>query len=174
MRRALLATSCLAVSVFAASAARAQSKGPGIVPTPRSAAGHPTHKFVKGADIAWQDAPPNLPRGAKIAVLEGDPSKIGSYVMRLKIPDGYKIAAHWHPKTENLTVIQGTFYLGTGDKLDPSKGTPLKAGDFSTMPGGMHHYAWSQGETIVQAHGMGPFQMNYVDPTDDPSKPAKK
>ncbi|HEY7528475.1 MAG TPA: cupin domain-containing protein, partial [Candidatus Deferrimicrobiaceae bacterium] len=91
----------------------------------------------------------------------------------LKIPDGYKIPAHWHPKAENLTVIQGVFYLGTGDRLDPSKGTPLKAGDFSMMPGGMHHFAWSRGETVVQAHGMGPFQMNYVDPKDDPSKGAK-
>src|SRR5262245_31875478 len=174
MRRALLATSFLAVSLLAASAAPAQSKGTAIVPTPRSAAGHPTHKVVKTADIAWQNAPPNLPPGAKVAVIEGDPSKIGPYVMRLKIPDGYKIPAHWHPKAENLTVIQGTFYIGTGDKLDPSKGTPMNAGDSPLMPGGMHPFAWSQGETIVQAHGMGPFQMNYVDPKDDPSKAAKK
>jgi anti-sigma factor ChrR (cupin superfamily) len=153
----------------------AQSNAPAILPTPRPhATGHAAHTVVTAGSIAWQDAPPNLPPGARVAVIQGDPTRVEPFVIRLKVPDGYKIPAHWHPKAENLTVLQGTFYLGTGDKLDESKGSPLEAGDFSMMPARMHHFAWCKGETIVQAHGMGPFQLIYVEPKDDPSKTAKK
>jgi hypothetical protein len=161
--------------LLAASTALAFQKAP---PAPSSSAAAPDHaaghKVVSEADIAWADAPPILPPGAKIAVLQGDPGKPGMYTMRLKIPDGYKVAAHWHPRAEQLTVLTGTFHLATGDKFDTAKGTAMKVGSFAVMPAKMHHYAWAEGETVVQASGMGPFQIFYVDPKDDPSKPAKK
>ncbi len=126
------------------------------------------------SDIQWGDAPSNLPAGAKFAVLMGDPGKTGSYVVRLKMPDGYKIAAHWHPLDENVTVISGTFNVGMGDKLDMSKGKACTAGAFGTAPARMHHFGWTTGETEVQVHGMGPFKLVYVDPADDPTKAAAK
>ena len=66
------------------------------------------------ADIKWQDAPASLPPGAKLAVLEGNPAKEGTFVMRLKLPDGYRVPPHTHPKPEIVTVISGIFRLGSG------------------------------------------------------------
>jgi hypothetical protein len=139
-----------------------------------SAAPKPVHVITNLADIKWGDAPPIFPPGAKIAVLQGDPSKGGVYTLRLKVGDGYKVAPHWHPTAENLTVISGTFNLGMGDKLDESKTTAMTAGAFATMPARMHHYAWCKGDTEVQVHGVGPFKLIYVNPADDPTRAAKK
>jgi quercetin dioxygenase-like cupin family protein len=111
--------------------------------------------------------------GAKIAVLAGDPSKKGPFTMRLQTPAGYKVPLHTHPTTENITVISGTFNIGTGDKFDEAAGKELGAGSYMVMPEGMKHYASTTAETIVQVHGMGPFVINYVNPTDDPRN-AKK
>src|ERR671910_895717 len=72
-------------------------------------------------ETKWQDGPPSLPKGAQIAILEGDPSKEGPFVFRVKVPDGYRIPTHTHPKTERVTVIQGTFHIGMGEKFDQHK-----------------------------------------------------
>lgn len=125
------------------------------------------------ADIKWQDGPPSLPPGAKFAVLEGDPSKEGPFVFRVKVPDGYKIPPHTHPKAERVTIISGTFNLGMGETFDAKKGQELPAGTYGTWPAGMTHYVWVKGETVVQFHGDGPWTINYVNPADDPRK-AKK
>lgn len=126
--------------------------------------------MINPADVKWGDGPPNLPKGAKIAVLYGDPGKEGPFTMRLKAPAGAKIAPHWHSKDEHLTVIAGTFYLGMGDKMDPKSAHALKAGGYHFLPGKAHHYAFSKSPTIVQVSGMGPFDLNYINPADDPSK----
>jgi uncharacterized protein DUF4437 len=136
---------------------------------------------MSAADVKWGDAPPVLPAGAKLAVLQGDPGKAGgTYTIRLQTPDGYKLMPHWHPQTENLTILSGEFHVGMGDKFDDTKGDAMPAGGFGSMPAHMHHYAWSKGATVVQVHGIGPFQLIYVNPADDPSgmqgkkKEAKK
>ncbi|HTK31801.1 MAG TPA: cupin domain-containing protein [Candidatus Saccharimonadaceae bacterium] len=125
-------------------------------------------------DIKWGPAPPVFQSGAQFAVLEGNPGAAGMYTVRLKMPDGYKIMPHWHPTTENVTVISGTFHLGTGAKFDDTKGTEMPTGTFGFIGPHMQHYAWATGETIVQVHGMGPFKLTYVNPADDPSKAAAK
>ena len=125
---------------------------------------------VNNAQIKWQAAPPVLPKGAEMAVLSGDPSKDGLYVVRLKMPAGYKIAAHNHPTTEMLTVISGNFHIGMGDKFDDKKGVQLTAGGYGEAPAKMNHYAWASSPTVVQVHGQGPFSITYVNPADDPSK----
>jgi hypothetical protein len=122
--------------------------------------------------LKWQDGPPSLPPGAKFAVLEGDPAKPGPFVFRVKVPDGYRIPPHTHPKPERVTVISGTFNLGMGDKFDATKGESLPAGTYGTWPAGMKHYVWVKGETVVQFHGDGPWVIEYVNPSDDPR--AKK
>jgi quercetin dioxygenase-like cupin family protein len=123
--------------------------------------------FAPG-DIKWADAPAILPRGAKVAVLEGNPSKAGPFVMRVRMPDGYRIAPHTHPKAERVTVLSGTFHLGMGGKFDPAKGRAMPAGSFGTWPAGMKHYVWVEGETVIQLHGTGPWSLTYVNPADDP------
>jgi quercetin dioxygenase-like cupin family protein len=118
--------------------------------------------------LKWGPAPDAFANGGQIAVIAGDPSKSGPYVLRFKMPNGYKIAPHFHPTTENVTVISGTFHVGSGDKFDPKSGTALKAGGFLLMPANMHHYAWTSGSTVIQVHGDGPFQITYINAADDP------
>jgi hypothetical protein len=128
------------------------------------------HVVVRADDIKWGPAPPSLPPGAQAAIIMGDPSKSGPYVLRAKFPDGYKVPPHWHPTDENVTVLHGTFMAGKGDKFGADASTALPAGSFVCMPKGMHHFAWAKGETIIQVHGMGPFEITYVNPSDDPRK----
>lgn len=132
--------------------------------------------YMNPDQIKWMDAPPGLPKGGKIAVLEGDPSKPGPYVMRLMAPANYKIAPHWHSKTENLTVISGTFYFAEGDKMEAAHAHAMKAGAYHHLPANTHHYAFSKSPAVIQIHGDGPFDITYVNAADDPSKaaPGKK
>jgi hypothetical protein len=132
-----------------------------------------THITFNESDITWMDAPPVLPKGAKMAVLQGDPSKEGEFTVRLSMPANYKISPHWHPTAENVTVLKGDFYLGTGDKFDENTATLLNTGGFASIPATHHHFAFTKGKTIVQVHAMGPFQITYINPADDPSKQTK-
>jgi len=121
--------------------------------------------------IKWGPPPPFVQPGAQLAVLEGDPmSNSGDYTVRLKMPDGYKIAPHWHPKRENVTVISGTLKVGMGDKWDDSKMMGFATGSFAYLDPEMHHYALASGATEIQIHGASPLAINYVNPADDPSK----
>ena len=118
--------------------------------------------------IEWKDGPASLPKGAKIAVLEGDPTKEGPFVFRVKVPDGYRIPVHTHPKTERVTVISGTFNIGMGEKFDAKATKAMPAGTYGHWATGMKHFVWIKGETVVQFHGMGPWSIQYVNPADDP------
>jgi hypothetical protein len=132
--------------------------------------GKPQNTFTP-SQIKWGPAPPFVASGARLAVVEGDPTaSSGDFTVRLKMPNGYKIAPHWHPKRENITVISGTFKAGMGDKFDESKMMAFPAGSFLYMDPEMHHYAMASGPVIVQVHGISPFQFNYVNAADDPSK----
>jgi quercetin dioxygenase-like cupin family protein len=123
---------------------------------------------VNASQLEWAPAPNFVQEGAQITVLSGDPSKDGLYVIRLKMPAGYKIPAHNHPTTEMVTVISGDFHLGMGDKLDEEKSMLLTVGGYAEAPARMNHYAWTSSPTIVQVHGQGPFAITYVNPADDP------
>jgi len=118
--------------------------------------------------IEWKDGPSSLPKGAKIAVLEGDPTKDGPFVFRVKVPDGYRIPVHTHPKAERVTVISGTFNIGMGEKFDAKATQAMPAGTYGHWATGMKHFVWIKGETVVQFHGMGPWSIQYVNPADDP------
>ena len=121
--------------------------------------------------IPWGPPPPFIAPGAQLAVIEGNPSaSSGDYTVRLKMPDGYRIAPHWHPLRENVTVVSGTFKVGMGDTFDKDKVASLPAGSFAFLDPDMHHYAMASGEVIVQVHGAAPLQFNYVNPEDDPRK----
>src|SRR3954469_18682308 len=130
-------------------------------------------RLYRSETIEWKAGPAALPAGVKMAVLEGDPTKEGPFVVRFQFPDGYHIAPHTHPKTERVTVISGTLCLATGEALDRNSAKKLPAGSFGYWPAGMKHAGWSEGETVIQLHGIGPWQIAYVNPTDDPRN-AKK
>ncbi|HKW52090.1 MAG TPA: cupin domain-containing protein [Stellaceae bacterium] len=129
---------------------------------------------VNADKIKWGPAPPVLPPGAQFAVISGDPSTPGQYVIRLKLPANYRVPAHNHPTTEYVTVISGKFHIGMGDKLDTKHGIELRQGGFGAAPAKMNHYAWTTSETVIQVHGEGPFVLTYVNPADDPSKKSSR
>ena len=126
--------------------------------------------FITAKDVKWGEAPPDLPKGAQIAVLMGNPMKAGPYTIRLKAPDGYKIPPHWHTQDETLTIIGGTLNLMMGDHM--TNPHTLDVGAFHFLPGKMHHGAQAKGETIVQVSGMGPFDIHYINPADNPNPKA--
>jgi len=133
------------------------------------------HSHAKNAftpdTIPWVPAPPVIRPGAQFAVLEGDPTATtGDFTVRLKMPDGFRISPHWHPNRENVTIISGTFKVGMGDEFETDKMAAFPAGSFAFLDPEMHHFAMACGETIVQVHGQSPFQFNYVNPADDPSR----
>jgi hypothetical protein len=130
---------------------------------PALAQGKKPDLLANPGDLKWLPAPPVLPAGAQIAVLSGDPTKSGPYVLRLKMPANYEIPAHHHPTVENVTVISGSFHAGMGNKLDEAHGVAFTPGGFVSMPANMNHYAWTTNETVVQVHGDGPFSFVYVD-----------
>lgn len=129
-----------------------------------------THTIVAADSITFGDPPPSLPPGAKLAVISGDPSKPEPYVMRVQVPAGYRVAPHWHPADENLTVLSGTVALGMGDAWDDSKLRNAASGALVVMPADMRHYFLARNAATFQVHGMGPFTVNYVNPSDDPSR----
>ena len=120
--------------------------------------------------IQWGPAPASLPPGAQAAVLDGDPGKAGLFVVRLKFPDGFRIPPHWHPTDEHVVVIAGTLMAGMGSKADDAAMQALTTGSYVKMPRKMNHYVRAKGDTIVQITAMGPFEVTYVDPQDDPRK----
>jgi catechol 2,3-dioxygenase-like lactoylglutathione lyase family enzyme len=132
-------------------------------------AAHETHEFTPDT-IPWGPGPPFLNPGAQLAVLEGNPAaSSGDFTVRVKMPDGFRIAPHFHPNRENVTVLQGTFKLGMGDHFDTKKMAAFTEGSFAFLDPNMHHYAMACGEVIVQVHGQSPLQFNYINPEDDPS-----
>jgi hypothetical protein len=162
MSTARSALACLVAGVVACAvfAAPAIAQGAGSA-----------HTFLTPTDIKWGDAPPTLPKGAKIAVLHGDPGKAGPFVLRMLVPaGGYKIGPHWHTQDEQLTVISGMLYIGLADRFNKRTARALPRGGFHFLPGKEHHYAFTTGRTIIQINGDGPFDINYIDPADDPQK----
>ena len=129
--------------------------------------------FVNTKDIKWGPAPPAIPKGAQVAVLQGDPFKSGPFVMRLKVPAGYQIPPHWHTQDESLTVISGSFYFGKGDKAETSNAPTITAGAFHYLSGKDHHYLVAKTPSVIQINGNGPFDVTYINSDDDPQK-AKK
>jgi quercetin dioxygenase-like cupin family protein len=121
-------------------------------------------------ELKWGPAPAVFPAGAQMAVLQGDPAGAGLFTVRLRMPDGYRIAPHTHPTDEHVTVIRGTFRVGMGTTFNGKGLMPLPAGGFVTAPANQPHFAVAQGETIVQVHAMGPFALTYVNPTDNPAR----
>ena len=143
-----------------------------LAPTPARAR-DPSHTdpimAVVPADLKWEDAK-SIPPGAKFAMIEGPSNEPVPYIVRVKFPADYQVPAHWHPATERVTVISGTFNFGTGEKLDKEKTKALSPGSTVIIQPKTNHFAWTSEETVIQLHGVGPQDINYVDPADDPRK----
>ncbi|HZQ62853.1 MAG TPA: cupin domain-containing protein [Casimicrobiaceae bacterium] len=127
---------------------------------------------VNSKDVKWAAAPPTLPPGAKVAVLHGNPSESGLYVMRLLIPAGYKIPLHLHSHDQRITVISGALFVG--DTWEPKYAREVKAGGFLIHPAKAVKYMFTKkAATVIEIHSEGPFDVAYQNPEDDPQKWAQ-
>jgi len=125
--------------------------------------------------IKWGPMPEGLPPGAQSAVLSGDPNSNGPFVIRVKAPAGYTVAPHRHSKDEDVTVIAGKVGIVMGDTLSKDPSQALPPGSFVHMPSGMAHFAWGEEDSIIQIDGIGPFDITYINPKDDPrGQPVSK
>jgi quercetin dioxygenase-like cupin family protein len=167
MNRKMIVVAACVLGLFRLAAAREKDKAPSA----KATAGKGEAVMLAATEVKWGPPPPVLPPGAQLGVLHGDPGKPGLFAIRFKMPDGYKIAPHWHTNDEELTILSGTFVLSMGDKLGENAHT-LTAGAYHFLPGKMHHAAQAKGETMLELHGMGPFDLHYLNPADDPSKTA--
>ncbi|HMK21255.1 MAG TPA: cupin domain-containing protein [Terriglobales bacterium] len=130
------------------------------------------HEIVNPANLQWTP----IISGWEIAVVSGNPDNVGEpFTIRFRGADGANVPPHWHPTDENITVLEGAFLVATGEKFDEHQLKPMNAGSFMNMPKEMRHFARAQGNTIVQAHGIGPFKVNWVNPSEVvPPAAAKK
>jgi quercetin dioxygenase-like cupin family protein len=161
------------VAGCAARAQKAESSAAGVkasgvaVAEPAAADAVPPHVMLAPGAMKWQPFPPGGP-GVSVAVLSGDPEKSGPFVLRIKSPAGARVPPHWHPTDENITVVSGNFAVGMGDAFDAKALKTVPAGSYLLLPRQMRHFAISKTPTVVQVHGIGPFQVNFVNPADDP------
>jgi hypothetical protein len=162
------------IAFAAAVVAYAQAPAKPITPAdhPPAAAARQAHPapMVNAADLKWGAAPPAFNPGAQMAVIDGDPTKPGPFVIRAKFPAGFKVMPHFHPTDESVTVISGTLAAAMGEKWDEAAMKTFTAGAFARMPAKSPHYVQAKEDTIVQVHGIGPFTLTYVNPNDDPRK----
>jgi quercetin dioxygenase-like cupin family protein len=112
--------------------------------------------IVQPDALKWAPAQ-GVPPGAQIAVLAGDPSKSGQFVVRFKFPAGYELATHSHPTDEFLTIISGKARMAFGEKADSAHAQPLPVSAFTILPAGAWHHLWADEETVVELHSRGPF-----------------
>lgn len=158
----------LIVASFLAIAASLDSSGRFSL-APQTAGAQSATASATPPALKWGAAPPVFEPGAQMAVLQGDPSKAGEeFTVRLRLPNGYRIAPHTHPTAENITVIEGTFLVGMGSTVDRGKMMALPRGAFVSAPAQHPHYAIARGATVVQVHAIGPFALTYVNPADAP------
>lgn len=126
------------------------------------------HSVVPAGEVEWGPGPASIPEGSEAAVLYGDPGAEELFALRLKLPDGYVIAPHTHPRPEIVTIISGTLHLGTGEEIDEETEQRLEQGSFFGFEPGMTHYVHAEGETVIQLNSTGPWAIEYVNEEDDP------
>ena len=124
---------------------------------PAFAAGTPA--IVQPEGLTWGPAP-NLPAGAQITVLYGDPSKTGPFAIRLKFPAGYEVPTHSHPTDELITVLSGKALMSFGENSDKAAAQTMGPGTFMSLPAGALHHLWVEDESVVELHSTGPFDTH--------------
>ena len=113
---------------------------------------------------AWKPAPPAMPKGARIAVLEGDIRERGLFTIRLELPKGAVIKPHTHPRPERVTILSGRVTVGFGETTaDASHRTTFTSGGFYVNPPNEPHYLLIEKKSVLQLTCEGPWEVNYVE-----------
>jgi quercetin dioxygenase-like cupin family protein len=125
-------------------------------------------RVIHSEDITWKPFAA-FPPAARLAILVGDPTKPGPYLIRVKLPAGTRMLPHSHPEDRIYTVISGIFYIGLGEEFDESKLNAHAPGSVLVLPGGQAHFHWAKsGEYVTQVSAIGPLGLAYIDPASDP------
>jgi uncharacterized RmlC-like cupin family protein len=125
-------------------------------------------RSVLPEEIDWQPFP-SFPPSARLAVVVGDTSRPGPYVVRVKVPGDVKLMPHIHHEDRVYTVMSGVFYIGRGEQFDEAKLAAYPPGAVVVLPGGTPHFHWAKsGEYVTQVTAIGPISLEYVNPEDDP------
>jgi len=128
--------------------------------------------LVRAKSIKWSAAPPGLPQGSKAALLQGNPNAAGRYVIRMQLPANYKIPFHSYANAMDVTVVSGTLYVANTQTFDKKKAFAIKPGDFYHLPAQASQFVFTKGETVLEIHGEGPYDLKYANAADDPLKGA--
>jgi len=143
--------------------------------SPRStvvALGSDPFRVIRSEDVEWRPFAA-FPAAARLAVLVGDPSQPGLYVIRVRLPDGTQMMPHQHPEARVYTVVSGVFYIGLGEKFEPAQLTAHGVGSVIVLPPGQPHFHWARsGEYVTQVTAVGPLGLSYVDAAHDPRRHA--
>ena len=123
---------------------------------------------IRSEDVAWKPFAA-FPTQARLAVLVGDPTRPGPYVIRVRLPDGTRMMPHRHLEDRIYTVISGVFYIGVGEVFDELGLTAHAPGSVVVLPAGTPHFHWARsGDYVTQVTAIGPLGLEYVDPMQDP------
>jgi len=117
---------------------------------------------IQVTDVIWKDGPPTLPKGTKVAVLEGDPKAPGIFTMRLRVPAGSVVEPHTHPRAERVTILSGEVRVGFGDQFNDSELKAFGPGGFYVNPPDSHHFVFFAKESVIQITGEGPWEIHYL------------
>jgi quercetin dioxygenase-like cupin family protein len=132
--------------------------------------GQSAFRSILPEQVEWRPFPA-FPPEARLAVLVGEPTKPGPYVIRVKMPAGGKLMPHRHPEDRIYTVMSGVFYIGLGEKFDPDNLNAYPPGSVVVLPGDTWHYHWAKsGEYVTQVTAIGPLGLDYLNPADDPRR----
>jgi predicted dinucleotide-binding enzyme/quercetin dioxygenase-like cupin family protein len=143
-------------------------KGRAAMPAATHQPDQAVFRSVLSEDVDWEPFP-GFPPAARLAVVVGNPSEPGPYVVRVKLPSGQKLMPHRHHEDRVYTVISGVFYIGLGDKFDETRLEAYPPGSVVVLPGDTPHFHWARsGEYVTQVTAIGPISLVYVDPHDDP------
>ena len=141
-----------------------------LVSLPLVMAGSAVQAKSSQSQLKWMDGPPSLPSGVKMAVVSGNPAKKGMFTIQLKMPADYAVPPHSHPTNEVVKVVSGKLHYGMSGKMNMADAKTLTVGHTVTMKAKMNHWVHAPAPATVQVSGMGPFQITYVDPKDNPEK----
>ena len=134
--------------------------------------GQSVFRSILPETIDWKSFPA-FPPSAQLAILVGEPSRPGPYVVRVKVPAGVKLMPHTHPEDRIYTVISGVFYIGLGSRFDGDQVNAYPPGSLIILPGDTPHFHWAKsGEYVTQVTAIGPLGLEYLDPSDDPRQQA--